>query len=399
MAVIENDRGGVGAGAAKPKPWNDPKIRSIVVQILFAAGVVALFWWLITNLFSNMADQGIASGFGFLDREASFEISESLIPYSAADSYGRALFVGALNTFKVAILGIVLATVLGTVVGIARLSSNFLLAKLASLYVEVLRNVPLVIQLIIWYNVLIVSAPAVRDAIELPGSVFISNRGINFPWPSDEPGWTFAIVGLGIGCVLAYAFSRYARIRQDQTGQQLPVFWIGLGIVLGTGFISWLLGGAPTGLEVPEKSRFNLRGGANLTPEYFAVLLGLTIYTSAFIAEIVRAGIQSVSQGQSEAAAALGLRRGRALSLVILPQALRIIIPPTTSQYLNLTKNSSLGIVIGYADLVSIGNTTLNQTGQAVEVILIFMSVYWALSIATSLFMNWYNKKIALVER
>ncbi len=377
----------------------DARVRSIFYQVLLIAILVAVGWYLISNLLVNLQRQNIATGYGFLAREAGFEISESLISYGAANSYGRAFMVGLLNTFHVAVLGIFLATILGTFVGIMRLSSNWLLAKVSSAYVEVMRNLPLLLQLFIWYSVITISLPSPRDAMQPMDGLVLSNRGFRFAVPEADPihGWMW--LGLGIGIVLAIGIKIWAKRRQDATGQFFPAVWAGFAAIIGIPLVIWVIGGAPTAMSVPELQGFNFRGGSSISPEFAAVLFGLTFYTAAFIAEIVRAGILAVSYGQTEAAAALGLRRNMIMRLIVLPQALRIIIPPTTSQYLNLAKNSSLAVAVGYPDLVSVGNTTLNQTGQAIEAISIFMAVYLSISLSISAFMNWYNKHIALVER
>ena len=379
--------------------WNDRRIRAIIYQILVLAGVVLVGWYLFSNTLANLERQNIASGFGFLDREAGFAISEGLIPYDASHTYGRALMVGLLNTLLVAALGIVLATVIGALIGVARLSTNWLVAKLASTYVEVIRNIPLLLQLFVWYGVITVSLPHPREALSPAAGVFLSNRGFKLPAPVADPVHFYMGIAFLIGVVLAVLVARWGRRRQDLTGQSFPSFWAGLGLIFGLPLVVWLIGGAPTALDMPELRGFNFRGGMTFSPEFAAVLFGLTFYTAGFIAEIVRSGILAVSHGQSEAASALGLRRGLVLRLVVMPQAVRIIVPPITSQYLNLTKNSSLAVAVGYPDLVSIGNTTLNQTGQAIEAISIYMAVYLTISLLISLFMNWYNARIALVER
>jgi general L-amino acid transport system permease protein len=378
---------------------NDPNARAVFFQILVLGGVALLGWYLVTNVLENLARQNIATGFSFLDREASFAIGESLIAYSPADSYSQALLVGFLNTIKVAALGIVLATILGTIIGIARLSSNFLVAKLASAFVEIIRNIPVLLQLFFWYAVIGESLPSPRQALNPVPGVFLSNRGMKFPALADDPIWTWVGLSILVAIVAVWFLARWARKRQEATGQQFPIVLASIGVLIAVPVLTWLAGGAPTALDVPVLQGFNFRGGTNISPEFAALLLGLTVYTSSFIAEIVRSGIRAVNWGQTEAAAALGLHRGTILRLVVLPQALRIIVPPTTSQYLNLTKNSSLAVAIGYPDLVSVANTTLNQTGQAIEAVAIMMTVYLTISLGISLFMNWYNKHIALVER
>ncbi|MDX1710020.1 MAG: amino acid ABC transporter permease [Rhodovibrionaceae bacterium] len=381
------------------KPWRNPKVRAIFFQILVLGGVGLLAYYLISNTMQNLAERQIQTGFDFLENEAGFFIGEAMVDYAASDSYGRAFLIGILNTIRVAFLGIVLSTIIGTIVGVARLSSNFLIAKLASIYVETVRNIPLLLQLFFWYAVITGLLPTSKSAVELLPSTFLSKSGLIFPVPIEHPVHMWMGLGFLVGIVGVYFYYRYAKKRQDATGQQLPLLLPTLGFLIGIPAIIWLLGGAPSAMDFPEWQKFRYDGGTSLTPEFIALLLGLTIYTAGFIAEIVRSGIVAVPHGQTEAASALGLRRSKVLRLVLLPQALRIIVPPTTSQYLNLTKNSSLAVAIGYPDLVSVGNTTLNQTGQAIECITIMMAVYLTISLLISAFMNWYNKHIALVER
>jgi general L-amino acid transport system permease protein len=383
----------------RPPPWNDPRIRGVVWQILFVGIVVALVAFLIHNTLVNLRRQNIASGFGFLDREAAFGIGESLIAYSPADTYARAFLVGLLNTLYVSALGIVLATVLGTFMGIARLSSNWLIRKLAQVYVETFRNIPLLLQLFFWWAMLRVSAPAPRQAWELLPGVLVSNRGFVFPVPTADPVHRWMLLALALGIAGAIGISRWSKRRQALTGAQFPSGWVGAALIVGLPLLVFLAAGMPLDLDWPELKGFNFVGGSAVSPEFAALLIGLTVYTGSFIAEIVRAGILAVSWGQSEAASALGLRPGQRMRLIVLPQALRVIVPPMTSEYLSLTKNSSLAVAIGYPDLVSIANTTMNQTGQAVEGIAMIMAVYLAISLLISLFMNVYNRAVALVER
>src|SRR5271165_729560 len=379
--------------------WRDPAVRGIAYQILFVAIVVAIGWFLVHNTLVNLGRQNIATGFGFLHHEASFAIGESLIRYAPSDTYARAFFVGLINTLYVAVLGIVLATILGTVIGIARLSRNWLVAKLSQVYVETFRNIPLALQLLFWWSLLRAGAPAPRQAWQpLPG-FFVSNRGVEFPVPLSNPAHLWIFIAFIIGIVGAVGVSRGARRRQVATGAQTPSGWFGAGLIIGLPLLVFLVSGAQLEFDWPALKGFNFAGGGAVSPEFTALLLGLTIYTASFIAEIVRAGILSVSWGQSEAASALGLRPGLTMRLIILPQALRVIIPPITSQYLNLTKNSSLAVIIGYPDLVSIANTTINQTGQAVEGIALIMAVYLAISLTIAAVMNFYNRAVALVER
>jgi general L-amino acid transport system permease protein len=393
------DTAAVTPRPGRPSPWNDPRIRGVIYQILFIGIVVALAAFLIHNTLANLRRQNIASGFGFLDREAAFGIGESLIAYSPADTYARAFLVGLINTLYVSAIGIVLATILGTVMGIARLSSNWLIRKLAQVYVETFRNIPLLLQLFFWWGILRQSAPPPRQAWELLPGVLISNRGVVFPVPVADPVHRGMLLAFVLGILAAVGISRWSKRRQALTGAQFPSAWVGAGLVLGLPLLVFLAAGAPFELEWPELKGFNFTGGSAVSPEFAALLIGLTVYTGSFIAEIVRAGILAVSLGQSEAASALGLRPGQCMRLIVLPQALRVIVPPMTSEYLSLTKNSSLAVAIGYPDLVSIANTTMNQTGQAVEGIAMIMAVYLAISLLISLFMNIYNRSVALVER
>ncbi|MGA9002082.1 MAG: amino acid ABC transporter permease, partial [Pseudolabrys sp.] len=354
-----------------------------------------------SNAIDNLARSHIASGFGFWNATAGFDISQTLIEYSPRGStYGRAFWVGLLNTLLVAGLGIVFATILGFIVGISRLSRNWLLAKVAGGYVETIRNLPLLLQLLFWYNAVLKALPDIRESIAIPGGAFLNNRGFFLPLPVSKSGFGAVEIALLAGIVAAFAFYVWARKRQERTGQQAPVLWVTLALVIGLPLAVFALTGFPLGFEFPQAGRFNITGGVEVLPEFAALLFGLSIYTAAFIAEVVRAGILAVSRGQSEAAYSLGLRPGPTLRLVVIPQAMRVIIPPLTSQYLNLTKNSSLAVAIGYPDLVQVfTGTVLNQTGQAVEVVAITMLVYLVISLATSLLMNVYNSRITLAER
>ena len=384
---------------ARPAPWRDPRVRGIFLQILFVAVLAAIVAFLAHNTVVNLRQRGIAGGFGFLGGEASFGIGESLIEYSPADTYWRAFLVGLTNTLYVSAIGIVLATIVGTVMGLARLSSNWLVAKLAQIYVETFRNIPLALQLLFWWGLLRGAAPPPRQAWEPLPDVFVSNRGISFPVPREDPAHFWMLVALVVGVAAAWAIARWARERQMRTGEQFPSGWTGLGLIVGLPLTVFLAAGAPLQLDVPALRGFNFSGGIVFSPEFAALLIGLVIYTGSFIAEIVRAGILAVSWGQSEAAMALGLTAWQRMRLIVLPQALRVIVPPMTSEYLSLTKNSSLAVIIGYPDLVSIANTTMNQTGHAVEGIAMIMAVYLAISLVISLVMNLYNRAVALVER
>jgi general L-amino acid transport system permease protein len=371
--------------------------RGILIQAALLILVVATAMWLWSNAQTNMAARGLQFGFGFLERSAGIPIGEAMIPYTPADTYSRALTVGLLNTLRVAIIGCLLCTVFGVLLGLARLSSNPLLRGLTGGYIEVIRNTPLVLQLVFWHAVML-QMPSVRQALNpLPG-VFVSQRGLKIPGLLAEPAlYTFLFAVLA-GLIGWWILLRRERARQVATGDRRPTVLPGLAMLLGFPALALAAGFVPT-VEWPVMAGFNFEGGLALSPEFFALLVGLVIYTSAFVAEIVRSGIQSVHKGQWEASRALGLPGGKIMRLVILPQALRVIIPPMTSQYLNLTKNSSLAVVIGYPDLVSVSNTSINQTGQAIEVITIFMTIYLVISLVTSGLMNWYNARVALQER
>lgn len=379
--------------------WNDPKKRAVVYQIATLCMVGLLGYYLFTNTVTNLQKQNIASGFSFLEKESAFEIGETLIPYSAADSYGRALLVGALNTLKVAFVGIVITIILGTIIGVARLSSNWLVSRLAAIYIEVMQDIPILLQLFFWYALFYESLPSPRQAISPGAGIFLCNRGCAFAIPEAHPAHAYMLLALVAACVVVYFLRRWAKKRQAMTGKYFPVFRVALALVFGLPLLVWLAFGAPTALDAPKLVGFNFKGGLTVSPEFIALLLGLVLYTAAFVAEVVRAGIQSVSKGQTEAALSLGLKPVLVLNLVILPQALRVIIPPLTSQMLNLTKNSSLAVAIGFPDFVSVANTTMNQTGQAIEGVALIMAVYLLFSLSTSAFMNWYNKRVALVER
>ena len=379
---------------------NDPRIRGMVFQVLAIATVVAVGWYLFHNTQSNLAQRGITSGFDFLDSSAGFGILQSLIPYSESDTYGRVFLVGLLNTLLVAVLGIILATAIGFIIGIARLSPNWLMSRLAAVYIEIFRNIPPLLQIFFWYFAVLRTMPGPRQSHALGDTVFLNIRGLYLPSPSAAEGFGIFVTALGVAIVACIALARWARVRREATGQSFPLFALCAVLIIALPAAAIGVAGAPLQWSVPELAGFNFRGGWVVIPELVALTLALSIYTAAFIAEIVRSGIQSVSHGQTEAARSLGLRPGPTLRLVILPQAMRVIIPPLTSQYLNLVKNSSLAAAIGYPDLVSVfAGTALNQTGQAIETIAITMSVYLAISLAISVLMNIYNKRIALVER
>jgi len=396
---MTSEEASLSIAPARPAAWRDPKIRGIAYQIVFVFVVAGLIAFVVHNTLVNIGRQNIATGFGFLHREAAFGIGESLIDVLPADTYARAFLVGLTNTLHVAALGIVFATILGTLMGLARLSANWLVRKLAQVYVETFRNIPLALQLFFWWGLLNKMAPGPRQAWQLLPGFFVSNRGITYPAPLASPAYKWVALAFVIGVVATIAVRRWASRRQMASGRQFPAGWIGFGLIVGLPAVVFIAAGAPLAMDVPALKGFNFSGGDAMSPEFAALLIGLVVYTGTFISEIVRAGILAVSWGQSEAAMALGFRSGQRLRLIVLPQALRVIIPPMTSQYLSLTKNSSLAVIIGFPDLVSIANTTMNQTGQAIEGIAMIMAVYLCISLAISLAMNLYNRAVALVER
>lgn len=385
---------------AGPKPWYDPRVRSIFFQIVAISLVFWAGWTLVDNTLTNMESRGISTGFGFLEESAGFNIIMHLIPFDATMSYGRTFWVGLLNTLLVSAMGIVAATIIGFIIGVARLSSNWLVAKLALTYIEVIRNIPLLLQIFFWYFAVLRNLPSPRQGIQLGDWLFLNNRGLYTPEPFAQDGFGLvygAFIAAVVGIVI---LARWARKRQTETGDIFPMFRVGAGLVIGLPIIAYFLAGQPLELEFPELRGFNFSGGFVIIPELAALWVALSLYTASFIAEIVRSGILSVSKGQTEAAKALGLPANHTLRLVVIPQAMRVIIPPLTSQYLNLVKNSSLATAIGYPDLVAVFmGTTLNQTGQAVEVVAITMAVYLTISLLISLFMNVYNRAAAIKER
>jgi general L-amino acid transport system permease protein len=380
--------------------YNRPRIRAVCYQLILLAAVLWLGFEFALNAKANLGAQKIASGFGFLDNTAGFGINQSLIPYNESDTYARVFFVGLLNTLLVAAIGIVLATILGFFVGIARLSRNWLAARLAGGYVELIRNLPLLFQILFWYLAVLGTLPGPRQSISLFGDIFLNNRGIIVPAPVAGEGASAVIAIFALSVIATIALRLWAKRRQIRTGRQFPLFWTGLALVVGPPLVALVVMGFPIGFERPELRGFNFVGGVRLLPEFVALLLALTTYTAAFIAEVVRAGLLAVPRGQTEAAFALGLRRGLTLRLIVVPQALRVIVPPLTNQYLNLTKNSSLAVAVGYPDLFAVfAGTALHQTGQAIEIIAITMAVYLAISLFTSALMNWYNAHIQVAER
>ena len=390
-----------GATRASAAPfWYDQRFRAIFFQLL-VLGLLGLFAaFIVYNTAQNLRQRGISSGFAFLWHTAGFDIGFSLIPYKATDTYGRVLLVGIINTLYVSAIGIFFATVLGFLIGILRLSKNWLTARLATVYIETLRNIPLLLQIIFWYFAVLATLPGVRQSSLWLGSFSLNQRGFYLPAPVLEPGFAWVLASLVVAIGAAFVIGRWARARRERTGQPFPTTRVTLAIIILLPLLIALVLGIPWSWEYPELAGFNYRGGTVLVPELLALVLALSLYTSAFIAEIVRSGIQAVSYGQTEAALAMGMKPRQVTRLVILPQALRVIVPPLTSQFLNLTKNSSLSIAIAYPELVAVfAGTTLNQTGQAIETIAITMLVYLTISLSISAFMNWYNRKIALVER
>lgn len=399
MAVEVKDGSG---GTGGVRWWYDPKIRAIIFQTAFVLALAGVLVFIVLNTMDNLEKRGIKTGFGFLSDPAGFEIPLTLIPYSVDDksTHGAVFVVGLLNTLLISVMGIVFATIIGFILGVLRLSNNWLISRLVGIYVEAVRNVPLLLQILFWHFAVFQSLPLVRQAVPIFDTFYIHNRGLTGPNPVPEPGFMGVVVSVVIAIVAISWIRKWARRRQEATGEQFPVLLASIGLFIGIPFIASAVFGFPLTWEYAELGRFRFTGGLEIPVELFSALAALTIYTSAFIAEIVRAGILAISHGQSEAAHALGLRRGPTLRLVIIPQAMRVIVPPLISQYLNLTKNSSLGIAIGYADLFNVfGGISLNQTGQALEIIAMCMLVYLTFSLLISLYMNWYNKKISLVER
>lgn len=385
---------------SKPPIWNDPKYRAMFFQVLLISVLAYFFYSIIQNTLDNMNARGVSTGFGFMSEPAGFDILQTLVPFDSTYSFGRSFIVGVLNTLLVTALGIVFATLLGFTVGVARLSNNWLISKIATIYIETFRNIPLLIQIIFWYSLIVGSLPAVRDSFSLFDSFFLNQRGINIPSPIYESGFIYTGIAIIIGIIGSFVLKIWAKKRQAMTGKQFPVFFSILALIILFPVLVYFITGSPITWDVPKLGRFNLQGGATVIPELVGLLIALVIYTAAFIAEIVRSGIKAVSHGQSEAALSVGLTPGQNLKLVVIPQALRVIIPPLTSQYLNLFKNSSLAAAIGYPDLVAVFmGTTLNQTGQAVEIVAVTMAVYLLVSLLISMFMNWYNAKMSLVER
>jgi general L-amino acid transport system permease protein len=381
-------------------PWRDVRVLRVVIQVVILLAVGLGVAYLVNNLTTAMSERGFGFGFGFLDRRAGFEIGESPVPYSASDTYGQAFLVGLLNTLFISVMGIVLATVLGIVIGVARLSRNWLVSRVAGGYVELIRNTPLLLQLFVIYFVVLLQLPPVRDTIALPGSVFLNQRGLFVPGPQmgSSFGLWLALLAVGVAAAIGCRIAARRLRARGRAGHRLEL--VGLLLLVAFAVGGWILPTqAPMTFDLPVRGRFNFSGGLALSTAFTALLTGLVVYTAAFIAEVVRGGIQAVRRGQIEAAQALGMSDGDTLRLIVFPQALRVIVPPLTSQYLNLTKNSSLAIAVGYPDLFKIGTTMANQTGQPVPVIVLVMATYLAISLATSVLMNLYNRRVQVLER
>ena len=388
--------------SAQPKAafYNRAEVRSTFFQILVFIGLAYFFYTIYNNTLTNMEARGIRTGFGFMSQPAGFDILLKLIPFEATDSYGRTFFVGLLNTLLVSVISIIFATLLGFLVGVSRLSNNWLVAKVATVFVETFRNIPLLLQIFFWYFAVLATLPGVRNSISFADSIFVNVRGLSVPRIVWEAGSSIVFYAFLAAIAAAFFLARWARKRQEATGEPFPSFWAGLGLLIGLPLLAFLISGMPASVDVPKLQGFGFQGGMTLIPELVALSVALSVYTAAFIAEAVRAGVQSVSHGQVEAAAALGLPNAKVLRFVTIPQALRVIVPPLNSQYQNLIKNSSLAMAIGYPDLVAVFmGSTLNQVGQAVEIVFLTMLVYLLINLILSLFMNWYNAKIKLVER
>ena len=396
MAAIEQDSDRFSLGQV----WSDKRYRAVLMQILVVAGVFALVAYLTTNAIANLEALGKSFGFNFLWTSASYDINQALIPYNSRDTHFRAAVVGLINTGLIAVAGCIFATILGFILGVLRLSSNWLINRIVYCYIEFTRNVPVLVQILLWHGVIVSTLPAPREALSPMEGVYLSNRGFNVPQPIFEDGFSVVVIAFVVAIIGTVLFRRWAKKQQEATGRIYPVFTTAVAAIIGLPVIAFFAAGMPLTLDTPEFGTFNIRGGMVLRPEFTALWFALSVYTAAFIAEIVRAGIQSVSHGQTEAAFALGIKPNWTMRLIIIPQALRVIVPPLTSQYLNLTKNSSLAIAIGYMDIVAtLGGITLNQTGKEMECMMLVLMIYLTISLIISAFMNWYNRRIALVER
>jgi general L-amino acid transport system permease protein len=394
------DQNDSNKNAPKPSFLNDPKVRGIFFQLIVMAIIIAFVLVVAKNTAANLAAQNKSTGFDFFFQPSGFDIFFTLIPYDRASYYWEAFVVGMLNTLLVSVVGVFFATILGFTLGIARLSNNWIIAKISMIYVETLRNIPLLLQLFFWYTAILKTMPNVKQSFEWFGSIVLNKRGLYFPKPVPDELFNWVILAFFVAVIAVFALKHWAKKRLETTGQRFHTFWVSVGILIILPALVWLISGANLAFDLPVLKGFNYKGGLVLPPEFMALLFGLVLYTAAFIAEIVRSGIVAVEKGQTEAAQSLGLKDGDRLRLVVIPQAMRVIVPPLTSQFLNLTKNSSLAAAIGYPDLVSVFmQTTLNQTGRAVEIVFITMMVYLTLSLLTSAYMNWYNSRVAMVVR
>ncbi|MEM7742677.1 MAG: amino acid ABC transporter permease [Pseudomonadota bacterium] len=400
MAISDTPNEPEGIGGRLSRWWRDEHTRGILMQLLTIALVGGVLWWLISNTLTNMATRSMSAGFDFLDVSAGFGIGFTLVPYQEGDTYLRVFWVGIANTLLVAVVSIIIATILGVIVGLARLSSNWLISRIARSYVEFLRNTPLLLQIIAWYFGVFNLLPRPKQSIELAEGFVLNNRGFYFPAPVPEAGFNVLLISIVVAIAVAVGVMRWASVRLNQTGKPFPGVSVGLAALVVIPVVVYLALGGPLAWDVPELKGFNYRGGIEVPPSFCALIVALSVYTSCFIAEVVRAGIQSVPRGQLEAAGALNLSSGWTMRRIVLPQAMRVIIPPLISNYLNITKNSSLAIAIGFPDLVSVWmNTSLNQSGRAIPIVAMTMAFYCLVSLSVSLLMNWYNKRVQLKER
>jgi len=376
------------------------KVRGILFQLLTVLGLVAFLWYIGSNTMHNIEQRGIKTGFAFLDNSAGFGISEAPVAYTETDTHGRVFFVGLLNTLIVSFYGIIFATILGILIGVLRLSNNWLIRKLSSAYIDIFRNIPLLLQILFWYNVVLKALPSPKQSMEFKGDIFLNNRGLIIPSPDMNSTTITIIISFLVALVSIYFLNRWAKKKQEDTGNDFPAFLVSIGILVVLPILAYFIGGANFNFDIPALKGFNFVGGKTISPEFLALTLALVIYTATFIAEAVRSGIEAVNKGQKEAAASIGLSSYQSLKLVVLPQAIRIAIPPVINQYLNLIKNSSLAAAIGYPEIVTLfSGTSLNQVGQAIEIIAITMLVYLTMSISVSVLLNWLNHKIKIKER
>ena len=382
------------------KALRNQKVRGILFQLLTVIGLVAFLWYIGANTVANIEQRGIKTGFEFLEGTAGFGIDEAPIAYSESDTHGRVFLVGLSNTLIIGVVGIVLSTILGLLIGVLRLSNNWLVRKLAAAYIDIFRNIPILLQILFWYNVVLKSLPSPRQSLEFIGGVFINNRGLYIPQPELNITTISVLLSFLLVFVIIFFVNRWAKKRQEATGEDFPVLLVALGLFIILPILAYVFSGANFNFDYPALKGFNFSGGKSISPEFLALTFALTIYTATFIAEAVRSGIEAVSKGQKEAAASLALSNYQALKLVILPQAIRIAIPPTINQYLNLVKNSSLATAIGYPEIVTVfAGTSLNQVGQAIEIIAITMLVYLTISLVVSAILNWFNHKMKIKER